>query len=63
MQRAGDRCVLAGGVRISVGQPVQTADGLAFASQIYAMAKPGYHPITSASVEALLAKAQAAPAQ
>jgi leukotriene-A4 hydrolase len=41
----------------------QTADGLAFASQIYAMAKPGYHPITSASVEALLAKAQAAPAQ
>ena len=42
---------------------VQTADGLAFASQIYAMAKPGYHPITSASVEALLAKAKAAPAQ
>ena len=42
---------------------VQTADGLAFATQIYAMAKPGYHPITSASVEALLAKAQAAPPQ
>ncbi len=41
----------------------QTADGLAFATQIYAMAKPGYHPITSASVEALLAKAKAAPAQ
>ena len=41
----------------------QTADGLAFASQIYVMAKPGYHPITSASVEALLAKAQAEPAQ
>lgn len=40
-----------------------TADGLAFASQIYLMAKPGYHPITSASVEALLAKAKAAPAQ
>jgi len=42
---------------------VQTADGLAFASQIYLMAKPGYHPITSASVEALLAKAKAASAQ
>lgn len=42
---------------------VQTADGLAFASQIYLMAKPGYHPITSASVEALLAKAKTAQAQ
>ena len=38
---------------------VQTADGLAFATQIFAMAKAGYHPITSASVEALLAKAKA----
>ena len=42
---------------------VQTADGLVFASQIYLMAKPGYHPITSASVEALLAKAKTAQAQ
>ena len=42
---------------------VQTADGLAFAEQIYAMAKPGYHPITSASVEAVLAKAKAAAPQ
>ncbi|MFY2763717.1 M1 family metallopeptidase [Arenimonas sp. MALMAid1274] len=42
---------------------VQTEDGLAFATQVFAMAKPGYHPITSASVEAVLAKAKAAPAQ
>ena len=41
---------------------VQTPEGLAFATQIYAMAKPGYHPITAASIEALLAKAKAAPA-
>ncbi|MDY0021841.1 M1 family metallopeptidase [Arenimonas caeni] len=37
-----------------------TDDGLAFATQIFAMARPGYHPITTASVEALLAKARAA---
>lgn len=36
-----------------------TEDGLAFATQIFAMARPGYHPITTASVEALLAKAKA----
>lgn len=38
---------------------VQTADGLAFAEQIFAMSRPGYHPITSASVQALLEKAKA----
>lgn len=37
-----------------------TEDGLAFATQIFAMARPGYHPITIGSVEALLAKARAA---
>ncbi len=37
---------------------VLTEDGLEYATQIFAMAKPGYHPITSASVEALLAKAK-----
>ena len=37
----------------------QTADGLAFAEQIFAMSRPGYHPITSASVQALLEKAKA----
>ena len=33
---------------------VKTQDGLAFAKQIFAQAKPGYHPITSASLQALL---------
>ena len=40
----------------------KTADGLAFAEQIFAMSRPGYHPITSASVQALLDKAKAAAA-
>lgn len=35
---------------------VATPDGHAFASQVFAKAKPGYHPITTASVEALLAE-------
>ena len=44
----------------------QTADGLAFAEQIFEMSRPGYHPITSGSVQALLEKSRAAiaaPAQ
>jgi hypothetical protein len=40
-----------------------TPDGLAFATQVFAMARPGYHPITTASVEAVLAKAGATPAK
>jgi leukotriene-A4 hydrolase len=36
---------------------VKSPDGLAFAKESFARAKPGYHPITTASVEALLAKA------
>src|SRR5690606_8079153 len=39
---------------------VATEDGLAFAAQIFVMARPGYHPITTASVETLLAKAREA---
>ncbi|WAC62877.1 M1 family metallopeptidase [Pseudoxanthomonas sp. SL93] len=35
---------------------VKTPDGLAFAQESFARARPGYHPITTASVEALLAK-------
>jgi leukotriene-A4 hydrolase len=35
-----------------------TADGLAFAQEVLAKARPGYHPITTASVEALLSKAR-----
>ncbi len=45
---------------------VATADGLAFAEQVFAKAKPATHPITAGSVEAILAegraKAPAAPA-
>ncbi|WP_162434883.1 M1 family metallopeptidase [Pseudoxanthomonas koreensis] len=39
---------------------VKTPDGLAFAREVFERARPGYHPITTASVEALLAKAGAA---
>jgi len=38
----------------------KTPDGLAFAHEVFERARPGYHPITTASVEALLAKAEAA---
>ncbi|PZO10419.1 MAG: aminopeptidase [Lysobacteraceae bacterium] len=40
----------------------QTDEGLAYAEQIFAMSRPGYHPITSGSVQALLEKAKAAAA-
>jgi len=39
----------------------KTPDGLAFAREVFERARPGYHPITTASVQALLDKA--APAQ
>ena len=39
---------------------VKTPEGLAFAREAFAKAKPGYHPITTASVEDMLAKAEAA---
>ena len=35
-----------------------TEDGRRFAQQVFAAARPGYHPITVASVESLLAKAE-----
>lgn len=38
---------------------VKTPEGLEFARATFAKAKPGYHPITTESVEALLAKAGA----
>ncbi|SEK49126.1 Aminopeptidase N [Pseudoxanthomonas sp. GM95] len=44
---------------------VKTPEGLAFAKEVFAKAKPGYHPITTGSVEAMLAGAAptaAAPA-
>lgn len=40
-----------------------TPDGLAFAKDIFAKARPGYHPITTGTVDALLSNAKpAAPA-
>ena len=36
---------------------VKTPDGLAFAREAFERARPGYHPITTGSVEATLAKA------
>ena len=37
---------------------VATPDGLAFAEQVFAKAKPGTHPITAGSVEAIIAEAR-----
>ena len=37
---------------------VSTTDGLEFAKQVFARAKPGYHPITTGSVEAAIAGAK-----
>ena len=36
----------------------KTPEGLAYAEQVYAKAKPGYHPLTQQAVEAILAKAK-----
>jgi len=36
----------------------RTPDGLAYAEQVYARAKAGYHPLTQHAVEALIAKAK-----
>ncbi|MCH6483313.1 M1 family metallopeptidase [Pseudoxanthomonas sp. LH2527] len=40
---------------------VKTPEGLALAKESFERAKPGYHPITTGSVEAVLAKAPTAP--
>ncbi|PXV55348.1 Leukotriene A4 hydrolase, C-terminal [Dyella jiangningensis] len=37
---------------------VKTPDGLAYAEQVYAKAKSGYHPLTQDAVESLFAKAK-----
>jgi hypothetical protein len=37
---------------------VKTPEGLAFAKAAFAKARPGYHPITTVSVEEMLAKAE-----
>ena len=41
------------------GALAKTPDGLAFAKQVFAKAKPAYHPITTGSVEEAIAKAEA----
>jgi len=38
---------------------VKTPKGLELAKQAFEKAKPGYHPITTASVQDMLAKAEA----
>ncbi|MNM65482.1 Aminopeptidase N [compost metagenome] len=40
---------------------LKTPEGLAFAKDVFAKAKPGYHPITTGSVEDMISKAEAAP--
>lgn len=40
---------------------LKTPDGIAFAEQAFEKAKPSYHPITTASVAEMIAKAKAAP--
>ena len=38
---------------------VKTPEGLELAKQAFAKARPGYHPITTGSVEAAITKAEA----
>ena len=38
---------------------VKTPEGLALAKEAFAKARPGYHPITTGSVEAVITKAEA----
>ena len=40
---------------------LKTPDGITFAEQAFEKAKPSYHPITTASVAEMIAKAKAAP--
>ena len=42
---------------------VQTPEGFAYAEQVYAKAKDGYHPLTQMAVERLFAKTRAAAAK
>ena len=41
---------------------VKTTDGLEFAKDVFAKAKPGYHPITTGSVEKTIAEAKSTAA-
>ena len=41
---------------------VKTPEGLKLAEEVFAKARPGYHPITTGSVEGVIAGAKQAPA-
>jgi len=55
MQRVGRRKL----IMPIYAELVKTPEGLAFAKDVFAKARPGYHPITTGSVEAAIAKAEA----
>ena len=57
LQRIGRRKL----IMPTYGALAKTPDGLAFARDVFAKAKPGYHPITTVSVEAALADKPASP--
>jgi len=44
------------------GELVKTPEGLKLAEEVFAKARPGYHPITTGSVESVIAEAKRAPA-
>lgn len=57
LQRIGRRKL----IMPTYSELVKTPAGLKLAEETFANAKPGYHPITTDSVEAVIAKAKAAP--
>lgn len=57
LQRIGRRKL----IMPTYSELVKTPAGLKLAEEVFAKAKPGYHPITTESVEAVIAKAKAAP--
>lgn len=57
LQRIGRRKL----IMPTYSELVKTPAGLKLAEETFAKAKPGYHPITTDSVEAVIAKAKAAP--
>ena len=59
LQRVGRRKL----IMPTYNELVKTPQGLALAEEIFAKAKPGYHPITTGSVEAAIAGAKKAPAK
>ena len=54
LQRIGRRKL----IMPTYGALVKTTDGLEFAKEVFAKARPGYHPITTGSVESTIAEAK-----